>query len=299
MSIRQKICTVLLILLPALSYAETTLKWVGCGITKHAFMKELSAAYEAKTGVKIAIEGGGATRGIHDAHNMESDADMGGTCRFLTAEENDTIQGVQFLPIAWDALVIIVHKNNPVENVTMDQLRALYRGEITNWKQLGGPDRPLKLFIRAGKSSGVGATLRRLVFHDPKVEFVSPHVFKSSGPLEQALVKDEDAIAVTGISSARRRNVKILNLEGKDPSYAAIKGGEYILYRPLYLAVNILKPHYDDVNQFIEFARSEEGKAIIRKSGVVPYHDGYKLIMTYLKQMRHANRAIYKLTPAR
>ena len=103
----------------------TPLDLLGCGITKHAFMKELSAAYEAKTGVKIAIEGGGATRGIHDAHNMESDADMGGTCRFLTAEENDTIQGVQFLPIAWDALVIIVHKNNPVENVTMDQLRAL------------------------------------------------------------------------------------------------------------------------------------------------------------------------------
>jgi phosphate transport system substrate-binding protein len=299
MSIRLKVCTIVLLLLPAFSYAETTLKWIGCGITKHAFMKELSVAYEAKTGVKIAIEGGGATRGIHEAHNMQTDADMGGTCRFLTAEEHDTIHGVQFLPIAWDALVIIVHKNNPVENMTMAQLRALYRGEITNWKQLGGPDRPLKLFIRKGKTSGVGATLRKLVFHNPKVEFVSPHVFKSSGPLEQALEKDEDAIAVTGISSARRRNLKILNLEGKNPSYAAIKDGEYILYRPLYLAVNIRKPHYDDVMTFIEFARSEEGKAIIRKSGCVPYHDGYKLITTYLQQMRSANRAIYNLTPAR
>ncbi len=273
-----------------LAQAEVELTWAGCGITKHAFMKELAQAYETKTGIKIKLEGGGATRGIHDTFAMESHIDMGGTCRNTTQGENRSMGGgLSLTAVAWDALVIIVNKNNPIETISMDELRDVYRGQITNWKELGGEDRPIKLFIRKGKISGVGATLRKLVFLDPDIEFTSPHVFKSSGPLEKALLKDENAIAVTGISSARRREVKLLKLEGKAPTYENIKSGDYILYRPLRLVSNKLKPSFKEAEACIRFAQSEEGREIIRANGTVPYKDGYNLILPYLKQNRQAN----------
>jgi phosphate transport system substrate-binding protein len=218
---------------------------------------------------------------------MDSDADMGGTCRFMLHSEQSG-QSIKAQPVAWDALVAIVHKNNPVDDISMENLRAVYQGEISNWKQLGGPDRPLKLFVRKGKISGVGRTLRKLVLNDFDAEIPSKHEFKSSGPLEKALLQDEYAIGVTGISSARRRDVKILSLNGKNPSYENIKKGDYVLYRPLYIVINYLKPQSDAVEQFLEYALSDEGKEIIRQNGTVPYRDGYKLIQKMFRQNRES-----------
>ena len=269
---------------PAL--AETTLKWVGCGITKKAFMTELATAYEIKTGVKIDIQGGGATRGIHDTAATDKDVDLGGSCRFMLPEEKDN--AIKAKPVAWDALVVIAHKNNPVDDISLAELRALYRGEITNWSQLGGPDRPLKLLVREGKISGVGFMLRKLAFNDPGMEFPSDHVFKSSGPLEKAVVEDEGAIAVSGISSARQRDLKILRLEGKVPNYDNIKNGDYLLYRPLYVIINHKKPQAAEAERFIDFALSEEGREVIRNNDIVPYKDAYHLITKMIRQNREA-----------
>ncbi len=280
---------ILMYLAAGMVQAEVNLKWVGCGITKKAFMAELAAAYEAKTGVKIKIEGGGATRGIRETIAMDSDADMGGTCRFLMHSEQ-TGQAIKAEPVAWDALVVITHKDNPVNDISLENLRAVYRGQITNWKELGGPDRTLKLFVRKGKISGVGRTLRKLVLDDYDADITSTYEFKSSGPLEKAVEQDVNALGVTGISSARRRNVKILSLDGKFPSYENIKSGEFVLYRPLYIVVNYLKPDADAVEQFVGFALSDEGRRIIRDNGTVPYRDGYQLIQKMLIQNRKSFR---------
>ncbi len=280
---------ILMYLAAGMVQAEVNLKWVGCGITKKAFMAELASAYEAKTGVKIKIEGGGATRGIRETIAMDSDADMGGTCRFLMHSEQ-TGQAIKAEPVAWDALVVIAHKDNPVNDISLANLRAVYRGQITNWKELGGPDRPLKLFVRKGKISGVGRTLRKLVLDDYEADIPSTYEFKSSGPLEKAVEQDVSALGVTGISSARRRNVKILSLDGKLPSYDNIKSGEFALYRPLYIVVNYLKPDAEAVEQFVGFALSDEGRRIIRDNGTVPYRDGYQLIQKMLIQNRKSFR---------
>jgi len=174
--------------------AGKTLTWVGCGISKKAFMTELAAAYEKKTGVKIDIQGGGATRGIREV--AANNADMGGSCRYKIDSEGKE-RGAVLEPVAWDALVVIVHPDNPVENITFDQIRGVYLGKITNWKELGGNDAPIRLLARKGKISGVGRALRKLVFADYNQEFKATEFVKSSGPLEKAVVKDVNAIAVT------------------------------------------------------------------------------------------------------
>lgn len=263
--------------------AALTLSWVGCGITKKAFMAELAAAYEKKSGTRITIEGGGATKGIRKVAAIG--ADLGGSCRYRL-EDTPLEEGVKFNPVAWDALVVITHKENPVESISMEQLKRLYRGEISNWKELGGEDRPLKLLARNGRISGVGLSIRQLVFGDPEMDFVADRLFPSSGPLEKAVEQDPASVAITGISSARKRNVKVLSLEGKRPSYENIKSGNYLLYRPLYLVTRSQGEHADEIARFLAFSHSREGREIIRSNGVVPYLEAVRLSFKQREQWK-------------
>ncbi len=270
-----------------------TLTWAGCGISKKAFMKELAAAFEKKTGVKIKLFGGGATKGIRQVAARK--IDLGGSCR-ATIENPRNFSShplerrVSMLPVAWDALVVIVHKTNPINNITREQIRKIYTGKIKNWKQLGGKNAPIELYVRKGKFSGVGRTIRELIFANYDQEFVGTHVVKSSGPLERAIQGDAvNGIGITGISSARKRvgKIKILKLEGKEPSYENIKSGAYLLYRPLYLVTH-LQNEDPDVRRFVTFAQSEEAAEILRKVGTVPYTDGIQLWTKYLGQIQTA-----------
>lgn len=257
---------------------ENSIIWAGCGITKKAFMKELSAAYQTKTGVKVKLQGGGATRGIRDTAALK--VDMGGSCRMSLPETDKSEMHATLHPVAWDALAIIVHKTNPVNSLSTAQIKNIYLGKVTNWKQVGGPDAPLKLYARRGNISGVGYAVRQYVFQDGSVEFKTPNLVKSSGPLEKAVEKDPLAMGITGVSSARKRNVKVIGFDGKTPTYENVRDGQYGLYRPLYL-VTAPTPS-SKVKQFISFAQSREGRQILRDNGTVPYRDAPQLMSKML-----------------
>lgn len=270
--------------LKTISGEPQSLIWAGCGITKKAFMKELAIAYEKKTGIKIELQGGGATRGIRDVQSGK--INIGGACR--SAHEFDSKERfVKQIPLAWDAIVFMVNKNNPVEDITLDQVRSVYEGRITNWKQLGGNDAPIDLYVRKSPISGVGQTLRELVFSEDKDEFTSrAHVVKSSGPAEKAVEKSVNAFTASGISSASRRDVKLLAVHGVKPNFDTIKDGSYMLYRPLYLVTHMVEKN-PMVNAFVEFATSDEGTAIIRKTGTVPFTDALNLLAKQFDQNSH------------
>lgn len=254
--------------------------WAGCGITKKAFMAELAAAYETKTQVKVVLEGGGATTGIRKAAGLK--IDMGGTCRIPLPDTDSVELHASLHPVAWDALAIIAHKSNPVDNLTTEQVKQIYLGKITNWKQVGGSDLPIHLFIREGKISGVGYAIRHYIFKNSDTDFVTDprYILAESGPLEKAIEDDPNAIGITGISSARKSKVKIFGYEGKIPSFENVKDGTYGLYRPLYLVTG---PNPSKkVQDFLAFATSDEGQDIIRSNGTVPYKDAYHLMRNML-----------------
>lgn len=255
------------------------LSWVGCGITRNAFMADLAAAYEQQTGTSISIAGGGATKGIREIAGKQ--ADIGGACRY-TLPKNPQEVGVNMIPVAWDALVVIVHNDNPIDSITLVQLRDLYLGKLTNWSQLGAADKPIELLIREGKISGVGYSLRKHLFEDHSIDFVSQHVYPSSGPLEKAVEKNPNAIAVTGVASAHKRDLMILKLEDREPSFENIRTGNYLLYRPLFLVYNKNGPNSEEADKFIQFALASKGREIIRKNQVVPFFDGMLLIQRRL-----------------
>ncbi|MEK6770635.1 MAG: phosphate ABC transporter substrate-binding protein [Pseudomonadota bacterium] len=279
--------------------AAKKLVWAGCGISKNAFMAEMAAAYKKKTGIEVDFKGGGATKGIREVANNQ--VDIGGTCRHVI-DNPDTLATVPeerrviLTPVGWDALAVIVHKDNPVDNITLEQVRQLYLGQITNWKQLGGKDAPVDLLVRKGKISGVGRTLREIVFTNYDQDFYATKVLDSTGPLERDVVKNPNAIGMTGISSARRlKGAKVLKLNGKAPDYDNIKNGEYLLYRPLYMvsAMEAKDPEtHREVKKFINFVLGPEGKAVMRRVGTVPYEDAIPLWLKYLDQQ---NRALTRM----
>lgn len=274
-------CFLCLFSITSLADAAVTLNWVGCGISKKAYVTDLAKAFEEHTNIHINIQGGGATKGIRKV--VAGEADLGGSCRYQLPEDPREA-GVGLEPVAWDALAVITHKDNVVDNLSLEQVYNIYVGKITNWKQVGGPDAKIELFTRKSKNSGVGRTLRKLIFADFDQKLASTQSFKSSGPLEKAIIKNPNSIAITGISSARLRDVKILQLGGVSPSYENIKAGKYQLYRPLYITYNPDSEKIAEVKKFIRFTSSAKGRKIMRDNGTLPYREGIHLVSLQIKQ---------------
>jgi len=286
------------------------LKWVGCGISKLGFMEELSAAYEKKSGTKIVLEGGGATKGLRNVALGESH--LGGSCRLpLVIHNSDgsfnieqAEQQLKVIPVGWDSLVVITNKaNKAATSISQQQLRDVLTGKIANWKALGGDDSPINLYVRSGKISGVGLTLRQQLFNNTKQEFRGDAtVLASSGKIEKAVEADPNAFAVSGISSSRHRDVKMLSLDGIAPSLDTLKAGEYPLFRLLFLVAPHNLNEHPELQDFIQFAKSAQGQKIIMKAGTLPYSQAINLMFTgttssYLHNIDLlSDRNIYSLT---
>ncbi len=282
--------TILIAPLPELAYPEgvekelphtgkaiDALTFKGCSITRRAFMTEAARAYEKATGIKIDVMGGGAILGIRSV--IAGDADMGGTCRPPLPDKFTEEKGAYLIHIAWDALVFITHPKNPVSNITLKQTKDILLGKIDNWEELGGPDKQIVPVYRSqvpesgGKFSGVGYMVRLMLFNDPDIDFTEKALYlRDSAAIEKTVEEIEYSFAVTGISSARKRNVKILTLDGIEPNKENIASGLYPLFRPIFL-VTKGKPE-GKVKDFIDWLLSKDGQKIISDEGTVNLEEG-------------------------
>lgn len=241
-------------------------------------MAHAAKVYEAKTGVKVQLLGGGATLGIQAVG--EGAADFGGTCRHCIATADDGELPLALTLVAWDALTVIVHPSNPVDELTVGQLRGVLEGKVTNWKELGGEDRPILVVARKGKTSGVGYMLRELILGEADFEF-GPRTLRleSSGPVEKLVERSPGAIAISGVSSARLRALKLLRLGGVEPTQEQIAKGKYPYYRPLYIAhaPNLEGPAAD----FRMWLLGPRGQAAVAEMGTVTLEAGLGLVGSF------------------
>lgn len=250
-------------------------------------MKDVAKAYEKQTGVSIELEGGGATKGIRQVSLGESH--LGGSCRMpLVFEAADgslqvesSEQQVKMIPMGWDALVAITHKENSmISGISREQLKQVLTGKITRWDQLGAQsNQPINLYVRTGKISGVGLTLRQQLFNNINQNFHKGATYlPSSGKIEKAVEKDPYGLAVSGISSSRHRQLKLLKLDNIEPTMATLRSGKYMLYRILFL---VTPPDYrerPELQEFVDFTLSSKGQKIIREAGTLPYRYGFGLL---------------------
>ncbi len=241
----------------------------GCSVSNLGYLTELAKEYERHTGVKVFVRGGGTVLGIEDLRAGK--VDFAASCR---QREKDDPKDIQFVQVAWDALVFICHKTNAVNNLSLDDVRAIYAGAITNWRQLKGREAPIKVFVsRARKGlSGVEAATKALVLKGKEPVESSQMVFlASTGIVEQMVEDTPEGFATTGFSSARKRDVKMLRVNGVSPTFRNIVNNRYSLKRPLFLLLpRNPKP---EVKKFVDFALSRDGQRFITSLGVVSLLD--------------------------
>ncbi|MEW6715033.1 MAG: substrate-binding domain-containing protein [Nitrospirota bacterium] len=245
----------------------------GCSVSNTGYLTELARDYEKRTGVKMFVRGGGSVVGIEDLKSGR--VDFAASCRHKFADDPED-KDIDYIQVAWDALTFIVHKSNPVENITLDDIRAIYAGKITNWKELGGGNAPVKIFIskpqRGPGLSGVDSSTREMVLNgqDP-VQTQNTIFLASTGIVEQMVEDTAEGFATTGFSSARKRKVKMLKVDGIYPDKQNISKNIYPFKRPLFLLLT--KDAKPEAKKFVDFALSRKGQELISSYGVVPLMD--------------------------
>ena len=249
-----------LIFITGTVYAEE-LKFAGCSTSTISYMKDVAKAYEAKTGIKVDVKGGGATLGIKSAG--AGTVDMGGTCRHLIEDEDKVTKTIT---VAYDALVFIVHKSNPVNNVTKKQMIDIFEGKIKNWKELGGEDKPIIVVERHEETDGARLVLNEKLGYKIKLTGSALKV-QSSNEVEKEIEKNPYAFGVTGSGSAVQRELKLLSYNGAAPNKVNYLNGKYPLIRPLYIATKKAEMT-DKMKKFLDFVLSDEGQAVVAKNAI-------------------------------
>jgi phosphate transport system substrate-binding protein len=249
-------------------FAET-LSGSGCSVSTVGYLHQLSQEYERETGVKMLVRGGGSVVGLNDLHARR--VDFAASC---AAKSPSDPEDFEFITIAWDALVFVVHPSNPVNNIKYADVRNIYDGTIINWKQLKGPDLPLTSFISAKEGmGGIGEALGKMVLQGkrPVKQPNSSLQASSAAILEQMVEKTHGGFTSTGFASARKRKVKMLAVNGVVPSKENIISGAYRLKRPLYLVVK--KDAGPETRKFVKFVLSKKGQGLISSYGVPSLFD--------------------------
>ena len=172
--------------------------------------------------------------------------------------------------IAMDGVCVVVHPSNPVTALTTAQVRSIYKGEITNWSQLGGPNLAI-VPISRDTSSGTYETFNELVMNKDKMAAGVEYV--SSNPQGHARVSTtQGAVAYVGLGFIDNK-VKALKIDGVQPTRSTITKGVYPASRPLFLFTNGYPKLGSIVHAFYTFHLTEKGQEIIEAKGFVPLTD--------------------------
>lgn len=192
------------------------------------------------------------------------------------AEECDTT--FVYTPVGTEAFVFFVHKDNPIDNLTTEQIKGIYSGEITNWKQVGGKNEETAAFQR-NEGSGSQSMLQRFMGDTPIMEAPTEMVnTMMSGIIEQvsSYRSKSNSIGfsfryyVEGI--IQNPDIKVLSVDGVAPTAENIRNGSYPIVTPMY-AVTYEENTNENVDLLLQWILSEEGQYIIEETGYVGVSD--------------------------
>lgn len=264
----RRLMTVVCALACGLACGQTTITADG-STTMGPIVKAFAEYYMSlHPDVNITVSESGSGNGAKAIIN--GTADIGNLSRRMKDEEREAARqkGVEVVErvIAMDGLAVVVHPSNPVNELTLDQLRAIYAGGIANWQELGGPDLKIVVISR-DTNSGTYETFQSLVMKNERVTERAEYV-GSNGAARQRVLSTPAAIAYVGL--AFTEGLKPLAIEGVMPSAETIIEGRYPLARPLYMYTNGEPAPGTHLANFVNLYKTEVGKEIIREQGFVP-----------------------------
>ena len=255
----------------AASAAEDELLWRGDHATGRTIMDELAKEYAKEKKGKITLQPFSTVSGLDAV--AQGTADIAGSAR-PKYQKRPEEAGINFVPVALDAAVLIAYPKNPVQSLTLHQVYDLYYGRITSWTVLGGEPKDVNLYGIAAPLDGVEFSLRDLVFRNGDQRVAVPRLYLNTTKLEEAVSIDPAGIGLSTLASIHGNNgVKALAIEGISATPQTIADGSYPLYITLYLAAKSDSPKQAAIDRFIAFLSSDTAKTILRKHDLVPYSD--------------------------
>lgn len=214
---------------------------------------------EENPGIVINVQGGGSTAGIQATLNRT--CDIGSSSRNLKPAE----RGLKVILIALDGIAVILHKSNPIDDLTIEQVRGMFSGKIRSWKDLGGQNKAV-IPVTREEGSGTRASFEDMIMGEGRISDACL-VQDSNGAVREIIATTPQGVGYISVGLVDDRE-KAVAIDGVEPSLANLITEEYRFSRPFLLLLR--EEPTGDAKRFIEYVLSPEGQELLGQSGLIP-----------------------------
>jgi phosphate transport system substrate-binding protein len=225
--------------------------------------EKIAEKFKEKSNIKVEINQIGSSAGITNALNGVSEIGM--SSRDLKEEEK--AGGLVETIIAYDGIVVVTHPSNKVKDLTMEQLKAVFTGEITNWKELGGNDMEIVVVSRED-GSGSRDAFQEIVGYSSGELIRNSIIASGNGNIKTTVAMNKHAVGFISFEYIDS-SISTLEINGVEATAENVLRQEYSLSRP-FLFVHKEDQLSDAGKQFIDYILSPDGQAIVTETGAIP-----------------------------
>jgi len=253
-------------------FATTNIVIVGSTTVLPIAQQWAQAYMKLNPNVNISVVGNGSGNGIKAL--LDGVADIADSSRWMSDSEIKYAISKGFFPfpvvVSYDAIAPVVNANNPVRNLSLDQLKQIYEGKITNWSQVGGPDMSIVVVTR-DNSSGTFEVWAEKVMRGGLVKPGALTV-ASNAEVVRAIAGNKKAIGYVGLGYLESSpNISEVAISGMKADIKAARSGSYPLARALFMITRGIPS--GEVAQFVNFGLSPVGQKIVSEVGFVPIYE--------------------------
>lgn len=214
---------------------------------------------EQNPGIMVNVQGGGSTAGIQ--------ATINGTCEIGASSRNlkPSERSLKIVLIALDGIAVIVHRDNPVADLSVEQIRNIFSGKTTNWRELGGRNSAI-IPVTREEGSGTRASFEDMIMGDDAISDACL-VQDSNGAVREIIATTPQGVGYISVGLIDDRE-KAVAIDGIKPTLANLITEKYRFARPFLLLLR--DEPKGDVKKFIDYTLSSEGQRILGSSGLIP-----------------------------
>lgn len=225
--------------------------------------EKLAVKYEEQVDVNIEINQIGSSAGITNAINGVSEIGM--SSRDLKNEE--IAEGVEPIVIAYDGIVIVTHPSNKVKDITMEQVKQIFTGEVTNWKELGGDDLEIVVVSRED-GSGSRDAFQEIVDYSSGELIRNAIIASGNGNIKTTVATNKHAVGFISFEYIDE-SIATLKIDGVEPTAQNVLDEKYALSRP-FLFVHTEDGLTKAGQAFIDYIFTKEAQEIVAEAGAIP-----------------------------
>ena len=225
-------------------------------------MEKIQEKYEEENNnVTLEIQQNGSGAGIKDV--ISGISEIGMSSRELKDEEKTSVQGTT---VAYDGIALLVNPENTVKNISLEDVKKIYTGEITNWKDLGGDDSPIVVVSRE-EGSGTRDAFQEIVGYESEELTKDATISDGSGAVKTTVAGNKNAIGFASFEYIDN-TVKALNVNDVEPTAENVKAGDYKISRP-FILVTKEDTLTENGQKLMDFVLSTEGQQIVEENKLI------------------------------